>query len=480
MVDRHRVQLVVAFCTAVLIVGGVLAYRSSNNQAGAVWGRATTLRAVPGVALGSGAYLYSLSCASRGNCSAVGSYSIKQNHHRAIVVNERDGQWGKVEALPGLTARDDGLNTGAFVVSCASPGNCSAGGTYSLGRSQLLIFVANERDGVWGRAVTIRNVRAIETGDFADLSTISCASPGNCSAGGEFYGAYSARAFVLDEVGGKWGGIEPVTGTSTYAMEGSTVSSISCSAPGDCSVVGTTQKGSNGQPPFTLDETNGVWGHPEVVPGLAALSSGGTDFVISLSCASVGNCGARGTYRAQSGVTQSYLVDETHGEWGRAFGIPGMVALDGRHIEQLNAISCGSPGNCSAGGSYGNGSHEQAFLVNEVNGRWGTPMLISGLAALNQGHFTSVTDISCSSAGNCGAIGTYSGAQGYVQAFALNETGGTWGGATEVGAPSFPAVVGAHASVISCTASSSCAIVGVVFHSMSEDSLFVQSTEPTS
>ena len=58
MVDRHRVQLVVVFCAAVLIVGGVLAYRSSNNQAGAVWGRATTLRAVPGVTLGSGACVF--------------------------------------------------------------------------------------------------------------------------------------------------------------------------------------------------------------------------------------------------------------------------------------------------------------------------------------------------------------------------------------------------------------------------------------
>ncbi len=58
MVDRQRVQLVVAFCAAVLIVGGVLAYRSSNNQAGAVWGRATTLRAVPGVTLGSGACVF--------------------------------------------------------------------------------------------------------------------------------------------------------------------------------------------------------------------------------------------------------------------------------------------------------------------------------------------------------------------------------------------------------------------------------------
>ncbi len=480
MIGRNRVKVVVVVGTAVLLVGGLLAYLLSAHPANVAWGSATTPGSAPGVGLGGGANLYALSCASPGNCSAAGNYSVKQNHNRAIVLNESNGHWGDVEALPGLTARDDGLNTGAYVVSCASPGNCGAGGTYTVGRSQLLIFVANERDGVWGRAVTIPNVRALETGDFADLSTISCASPGNCGAGGEFYGANSARAFVLDEVRGTWGGIEPVTGTSTYHMAGSTISSMSCSAPGDCSAVGTTQKGLHGQPPFVLDETSGVWGRPTAVPGLAALSSGGTDFVISLSCASAGSCAASGTYRAQSGVTQSFLVDETNGVWGKAFNIPGIVALDGRHLEQLNAIACGSPGTCSAGGAYGNGSHEQAFLVNEVRGRWGTPMLIAGLATLNQGHFTSLTGISCTSAGNCGAIGDYTGKEGYVQAFALNETKGVWGGATEVGAPSFAGAVGAHANAISCTSSSSCAIVGVVFHSMSQDSLFVQSTEPTS
>lgn len=480
MIGRHRVKLVVAICIAVLIVGGLLAYLLPSNQASVAWSRPTKLRNASAVDLGGGGNLYSLSCASPGNCSAVGSYLVKQNHNRAIVVDEKNGLWGKVEVLPGLAARDEGINTGAFVVSCTSPGNCSAGGTYSVGRNQLHIFVANERDGVWGRALTVPGASVLETGDFAYLSTISCASPGNCSAGGEFASAGGSRAFVVDEVRGAWGQIKPVSSTPAYSMEGSNLLSISCSSPGDCSAVGTNQKGLNGLPSFAVDETNGVWGHAEGIPGLAALSPGGSDYEISLSCASVGSCGARGTYRAETGVTQSFLVDETHGVWRRAFNIPGIVALDGRHIEQLNSISCGSPGDCSAGGAYGNGSHEQAFLVNEVNDRWGAPMLISGLAALNQGHFTSVEDISCSSAGNCGVIGTYSGKEGFVQSFALNETSGAWGGATEVGASSFSGAVGAQANAISCNSSSSCAVVGVVFSSMSNDSLFVQSNEPTS
>jgi hypothetical protein len=229
-----------------------------------------------------------------------------------------------------------------------------------------------------------------------------------------------------------------------------------------------------------VDETKGVWGHAEEIPGLAALSPSGSDYEISLSCAAVRSCGAIGTYRAQTGVTQSFLVDETSGKWGRAFNIPGIVALDGRHIEQLTSISCGAPGDCSAGGAYGNGSHEQAFLVNEMSGQWGDPLLIPGLADLNQGHFTTINKISCSSGRNCGSIGTYSGRQGFVQSFALNEVNGVWGGAKRIGASSFAHAVGAEVSAISCSTPDSCTVIGVVFSSMSKDSLFGQSTEPSS
>ena len=479
MMGRHRANLVVAISISVLIAGGLLTYLWWPHHASVAWGRATTLRGAPGVNLGSSADLYSLSCSSPGDCSAVGSYSVKVNHNRAIIVNERRGQWGKVEVLPGLSAREEGLNTGASVVSCSSPGDCSAGGTYAVGDNQLLLFVANESDGVWGRVQKVRGVSTLGTGYFAYLSTISCASPGDCSAGGGNSGANGARAFVVSEVRGSWGPFELVAGPSTRAMEGSGISSMSCSAPGDCSAVGTEQKGSVPLPAFAVSETNGVWGRAKVIPGLAALSPGGSDYTISLSCAAVGSCGASGTFRAQTGVTQSFLVDETHGVWGRAFDIPGIVALDGRHLEQLHSISCGAPGDCVAGGSYGTGSYQRAFLVSEVRGRWGMAMPISGLSALNRGHFTSVVDISCGSAGNCGVIGSYTGKGGYVQSFALNETSGAWGGVTEVGASSFPGAIGAQVNAISCNASSNCAIVGVVFGSKSSGAIFVQSTRPT-
>jgi hypothetical protein len=43
------------------------------------------------------------------------------------------------------------------------------------------------------------------------------------------------------------------------------------------------------------------------------------------------------------------------------------------------SVSCASPGNCSAGGDYYTDAagHQQAFVVSEKNGSWGTAAVMS-------------------------------------------------------------------------------------------------------
>jgi len=56
-----------------------------------------------------------VSCASAGNCAAVGFYSTASLHHQAFVVSEVKGAWGRAEQVPGLAALDKGRMP-AFVV----------------------------------------------------------------------------------------------------------------------------------------------------------------------------------------------------------------------------------------------------------------------------------------------------------------------------------------------------------------------------
>jgi len=64
------------------------------------------------------------------------------------------GSWGNVIEVPGLGALSTGKHAYARVnsVSCASAGNCAAGGYYTLPGGDQEAFVAVERDGRWGTA----------------------------------------------------------------------------------------------------------------------------------------------------------------------------------------------------------------------------------------------------------------------------------------------------------------------------------------
>jgi hypothetical protein len=174
------------------------------------------------------------------------------------------------------------------------------------------------------------------------------------------------------------------------------------------------------------------------VPGLAALAKGGA-VLVSVSCASPGNCSAGGSYTDGAGHSQPFVAGQTHGKWGTALEVPGIAALNTGDAA-INSLSCGSVGNCSAGGSYTDGAgHSQAFVVNESNGSWGMAKEIPSTGALNASGDAAAVSLSCGSAGNCAVIGRYSAhvpncpdITGCNRVFVADETNGTWGTAIQV------------------------------------------------
>src|SRR5437879_303293 len=68
--------------------------------------------------------------------------------------------------------------------------------------------------------------------------------------------------------------------------------------------------------------------------------------------------------------------------WGVAIDVPGTPTLN-HSIAWVNSVSCATAGNCAAGGSYRDASHHtQAFVVDETNGSWGTAIEVPGTATL--------------------------------------------------------------------------------------------------
>ena len=191
---------------------------------------------------------------------------------------------------------------------------------------------------------------------------------------------------------------------------------MSCAAAGYCSAGG-YYYASSGQQAFVIRQTHGTWGTAREVPGTAALNLGGSAEITSVSCASAGNCSAGGQCRASPlGFYQVFVVNEVNGTWGTAEEVPGSAALNPGGIGQINSVSCGSAGNCSAGGYFNGNSTETAFVVDETNGTWGTAQQVPGTTL----GTAEIDSLSCASAGNCSAGGSYTNS-GH-QAFVVNET----------------------------------------------------------
>ena len=199
-----------------------------------------------------------------------------------------------------------------------------------------------------------------------------------------------------------------VTGLGVLSTAGSAeVGSVSCASAGNCAADG-SYAGKHGQHAFVAAERNGRWGKATGVPGLAALNTGGERRgqlgVVRLG----GQLRGRRVLHRRSPSGQGFVAGERNGRWGTATGVPGLAALNKGGDAEVGSVSCASAGNCAAGGYYADRhGHEQGFVAAERNGRWGKAIEVPGLAALNTGGGAEVTSVSCASAGNCAAGGTY-------------------------------------------------------------------------
>jgi hypothetical protein len=266
------------------------------------------------------------------------------------------GTWGTAQPVLGLPA---GSQWGAIdTVSCASPGNCSAGGRYATGSDfNSLAFVVDETDGVWGKAQPVAGAQnpAFSAYVVALVSSISCASPGNCSAGG-LYGAdhggtngYPNNAFVVDETGGVWGKAQEVAGAPALNYE-SQVNQVSCTSPGNCSAGGSYTKTTGAGGAFVVDETNGVWGSVKNVSSRAVGPAGEWSIIDSVSCPTAADCAAVGFNNSGTsgyGYNSGLLVDKSvHKPTATAVAVSAVrVAYGDERAERIRVkVTAGSAG----------------------------------------------------------------------------------------------------------------------------------------
>jgi hypothetical protein len=150
---------------------------------------------------------------------------------------------------------------------------------------------------------------------------------------------------------------------------GSEITSVSCAWPRNCSAGGYYQDSGGNQQALEAAQVQGTWVAADQVPGTAALNTGEEAAIASVSCRRAGYCSAGGYYYASfsSGDVQAFVVTELDWIWGGAQEVPGLAALNQGGPAEISSVSCAEPSHCSAGGYYHDSSgNQQAFVVNQT------------------------------------------------------------------------------------------------------------------
>src|SRR5512146_2954901 len=126
----------------------------------------------------------------------------------------------------------------------------------------------------------------------------------------------------------------------------------------------------------------GAFGTPQPLAGIPGIGMSDPFQGLQLSCSSLGNCSAIGEYTAKAAVKgtlpkqEAFVVTETQGNWGTPEPIAHLATLNTMgQVEDLR-ITCSAPGSCLAGGDYvtkitATSGSVHPFVAEESKGMWG-------------------------------------------------------------------------------------------------------------
>ena len=259
--------------------------------------------------------------------------------------------------------------------------------------------------------------------------------------------AMLASGLVVSTVGSMPAGADtsiPVFQPSTQlpSISGSIYTSpndMSCPSVNNCVIVGSFDDGS--EHGFIMSESNGTWGTPAVVD----YGSSGTPVrLLNVSCPSLGNCTAAGTFQDLDFNSYSFALSEQNGVWGSGAPLsPGLLSGP-------TGLSCWAPGNCNLIGE--NNTEGASVVWNQTDYVWDAyPAPLPFPTGQTNNYPQS---ISCPSAGNCTVIGTNNG----NFSMAVEERDGIWHEGTNLANP--PGYASTLLASVSCSSPGNCTAVG--------------------
>jgi hypothetical protein len=404
---------------------------SGNTQAftetstGGVWAAAVPATFAAGVQSAAPNAIFSaVSCSAPGDCTAAGAFQDAAGGREAFTETSNGGVWA--DAVPASFAggvQSTVANAEFGAVSCASPGGCTAAGAFTDAAGFREAFTETSAGGAWAIAAPASFAAGVQsTPPSAQLFSVSCSTPGNCTASGIFRSPSATQAFTQTSTDGVWADAVQASypaGARSPDPQGE-LFGVSCISPGDCTAAGRYTNTAGNPEPFAETSTGGVWGTGVAASFAAGVeNAAGNAYYDSVSCASPGDCSAAGQFVDASGDVEAFTTTSTSGTWAAASpavfaaGIQGGVLAAG-----FNAISCASPGNCTAAGVFVDAaSNLEAFTETSAGGVWATSVPATfAPGRQNASPNDEFGAVSCAAPGDCTAAGQFSDAGAHTEA----------------------------------------------------------------
>jgi hypothetical protein len=456
-----------AAAVIVLAVAGLLSVVVGQAQAVPLWGPATPASFEPGVQSSPpSTFLNKVSCASAGNCTGVGFFQDSSGDNVAFAQTQTGGVWATPVAFQD-TILLSSSSTIVDAVSCASAGNCTAVGSFTNVDGDREAFAQTQTNGVWGQAVPAVFAGGVQNvSPSAVLVSVSCSSPGNCTAVGDFSDVNShSEGFAQTQTDGTWGQAVPTTisiATPHDATRGDELDSVSCASAGNCTAVGNYRLSYGQVAAFAQTQTDGVWSDaiPAQFAGGVVDNAGDGSRAVEVSCAGVGNCTAIGVYRATGGENRPFMQTQTDGVWSQV-DLPTFAAgEDGEG--RFDAVSCSGVGECTAVGTVEPAGTSHGFAVTQTGGAWGEAVLMPVDALNIPNPHPHPYSVSCPSTGNCTVVGEFTDAYGNTNAFTLTQMNGTWDSAAPANFADGMQNANPESAIndVSCASAGNCTAVG--------------------
>ena len=344
--------------------------------------------------------------------------------------------------------------------ACSAPTKCIVPGYYDTAGGEPLI--EQESGSAWTSVVPPLPAGA----EGASLFGATAEPNGTLVAVGAYKTSSQAVPLIETWSGGIWTPTALPIPAGTPSNEGGYLKSIQCPQVGDCVGLGIAPSAGGGIVSFSEIESNGSW-TAAPVPLASGTGSGSKQFTYlkSLSCPSVGDCVAVGSYKDSNPtpeIEDAVVATLSGGVWSTQ-----LAPLPGAYTDSFaSTVSCPSAGNCVAVGTAGGASSFYGYIDTLADGTWSSALAPTASA----GEESYLLGVSCTTDGFCAAVGTE--ATSGLSAYALTRTNGSWTQAAVAepanGAPSSSGLL----TGVDCVSAQACTAVGEYEDSSSNQQAF--------